>query len=83
MSALTNRSFLVYPTGKLIGKGGEFVKSLKALSMCHIDIEKNFKREVRRGREGNWLPPQDGQPTDYQTVMLEGTRYEWYLMIKC
>ena len=50
------------------------MKSLKAMSMCHIDIEKNFKRDIRRGREENWLPPQDGQPKDYQTVMLEGTR---------
>ena len=50
------------------------MKSLKAMSMCHIDIEKNFKRDIRRGREENWLPPQDGQPKVYQTVMLEGTR---------
>jgi len=65
-------------TGKLIGLGGQFVKSLKSMTMCHIDIEKNFNRDISRSssRNGqrNWLPPQDGQPKDYQTVMLEGTR---------
>ena len=53
------------------------MKSLKSMTMCHIDIEKNFNRDISRSsRNGqrNWLPPQDGQPKDYQTVMLEGTR---------
>jgi len=51
-----------YITGKLIGHGGQFIKSVKALSRCHIDIEKNRDR---------------GKPTqiqEFQTVMLEGTR---------
>ena len=54
---------LPFSAGKLIGHGGQFIKSVKALSRCHIDIEKNRDR---------------GKPTqiqEFQTVMLEGTRW--------